>query len=79
VQFDVAPTSNIPVDYSSSFTVSGTSITSTTTFSQWGTAPTVTTPTGAVAWSSLTTAAPPGGYGSGGTSAAPTPTPSGAI
>ncbi len=79
VQFDVAPTSNIPIDYSSSFTVSGTSITTTTTFSQWGTAPTVTAPTGAVAWSSLTTATPPGGYGSGGTSAAPTPTPSGAI
>src|SRR3984957_5121405 len=79
VQFDVAPTSNIPLDYTSSFTVSGTSITSTTTFSQWGTAPTVTAPTGAVAWSSLTTAAPPGGYGSGGNSAAPTPTPSGAI
>jgi hypothetical protein len=79
VQFDVAPTSNIPVDYTTSFTVSGTSVTSTTTFSQWGTAPTVTAPSGVVAWSSLTTATPPGGYGSGGASAAPTPTPSGAI
>jgi hypothetical protein len=79
-QLDVAPTSNIPVDYSTSFTVSGASITSTTTFSQWGTAPTVTAPSGAVAWSSLITATPPGGYGSGGNSAAaPTPTPAGAI
>ncbi len=81
VQLDVLPTSNIPVDYTTSFTVSGSSITNTTTFSQWGTAPTVTAPSGAVAWSTLTTATPPGGYGSGGTSAAPTPTPtpSGAI
>ena len=79
-QLDVAPTSNIPVDYSSSFTVSGASITSTTTFSAWGTAPTVSAPSGPVAWSSLTTATPPGGYGSGGSTAgAPTPTPGGAI
>ncbi|HEY6468220.1 MAG TPA: hypothetical protein VI434_00475 [Candidatus Dormibacteraeota bacterium] len=74
-QMDVAPTSNIPVDYSTSVTVSGSAITSTTTFSEWGTAPTVTAPPGAVAWSSLATAAPPGGYGSGGTGAT-SPTPS---
>jgi hypothetical protein len=79
-QLDVAQTSNIPVGYSSTFTVSGASVTSTTAFSRWGTAPVVTAPSGAVAWSSLTTTAPPGGYGSGGgTAAAPTPTPSGAI
>lgn len=77
---DVAPESNIPVDFSSSFTVNGTAITSSTTFSQWGAAPTVTAPSGAVAWTSLTTATPPGGYGSGGTGAtAPTPTPAPAI
>ncbi len=81
-QMDVAPTSNIPVDYSSSFTVSGSAITSTTTFSEWGTAPTVTAPSGVVAWSSLTTATPPGGYGSGGagaTSPTPSATPAPAI
>jgi hypothetical protein len=81
-QLDVAPESNIPVDFSSSFTVNGTAITSTTTFSEWGTAPTVTTPSGAVAWTSLTTATPPGGYGSGGTGATgptPAPTPAPAI
>lgn len=79
-QLDVAPASNIPLGYSSTFTVSGASVTSTTTFSQWGTAPTVSAPSGAVAWSSLNTATPPGGYGRGGsTAAAPTPTPSGAI
>ena len=76
-QLDVASSSNIPVAYSSSYTVSGSSITSTTTFSEWGTAPSVTVPTGAVAWSSLVTATPPGGYGSGGNVAgAPTPSPS---
>jgi hypothetical protein len=79
-QMDVLPTSNIPVAYSTTFTVSGASITSTTTFTAWGTAPTVTAPTGAVAWSSLVTATPPGGYGSGGSSSsAPSPTPGGAI
>lgn len=81
-QLDVAPTSNIPVEYSSTFTVSSTSVTSTTTFSEWGTAPTVAAPSGAVAWSSLKTATPPGGYGSGGSTAGsptPTPTPGGPI
>jgi hypothetical protein len=76
-QLDVLPTSNIPVEYDSSFTVSGAAITSTTAFSAWGTAPTVTAPTGSVAWSTLVTATPPGGYGRGGSAAgAPTPTPS---
>jgi hypothetical protein len=40
----------------------------------------VSAPTGAVAWSGLTTATPPGGYGSGGgatSTPAPTPTPTG--
>ena len=78
VQLDVAPTSNLPVDYSSTVTLNGASVTSTTTFSQWGAAPTVSVPSGAIAWSSLTTATPPGGYGRGGsTAAAPTPTPAG--
>jgi hypothetical protein len=79
-QLDVTPASNLPVGYSSTFTANGATVTSTTTFSQWGTASATTVPSGAVAWSSLTTAIPPGGYGSGGsTAAAPTPTPSGAI
>jgi hypothetical protein len=82
MQLDVAPTSNTPLEYSSSFTVSGAAVTSTTTFSAWGTAPTVTAPAGAVAWSSLATATPPGGYGTGGNAAGtptPTPSPGGAI
>jgi hypothetical protein len=79
-QLDVLPTSNIPVGYETSFTSKGASITSTTTFSAWGTAPTVSAPSGAVAWSTLVTAMPPGGYGSGGTgTSSPTPTPQGAI
>jgi hypothetical protein len=82
-RLDVLSTSNIPVEYDSSFTVSGATITSTTAFSAWGTAPTVAAPTGSVAWSTLVTATPPGGYGSGGGSGAgsptPTPSPGGAI
>jgi|SRR5580704_1031779 hypothetical protein len=77
---DIAPRSDLPITYRS--TVSGSTasgnvvLTFTTNFSAWGTAPSVTPPSGATAWSSLTTAPPPGGYGSGATpGAAPTPTP----
>jgi hypothetical protein len=72
----VAPNANLPISYTSTVSAGADTLTFTTTFTNWGTAPSVSAPTGAVAWSTLTTAVPPGGYGSGGTSAAsPTPTP----
>jgi hypothetical protein len=66
VHLDVDPTSHLPISYVTAATVGGARVTSTTTFTAWGTAPTVTAPTGAVAWSTLGASAPPGGYGSGG-------------
>lgn len=75
VFFDVLPTSNIPVDYESTFTANGVVQTTSMTFTQWGTAVTVTAPAGAVAWSTLGASPPPGGYGSGGATSGPTPTP----
>jgi hypothetical protein len=72
---DIAPRTDLPIRYTSTISAGGPVATFTTTFSAWGTAPSVSAPTGAIAWSSLTTAAPPGGYGSGGIPAgAPTPT-----
>lgn len=70
---DVAAGSHLPTSYVVSITGGGTNTTSTTTFGRWGTAPAVTAPAGAVAWSTLGASSPPGGYGSGGTSASPTP------
>jgi hypothetical protein len=70
---DVAAGSHLPASYVTSFTAGGTSTTSTMTFSNWGTAPSVTAPAGAVAWSTLGASSPPGGYGSGGVSTSPTP------
>lgn len=73
---DVVTASAIPLSYVASFTVNATTATTTTTFSQWGTAPAVSSPSGAVAWSTLVTSTPPGGYGSGGaTSASPSASP----
>jgi hypothetical protein len=73
---DVAPSTDLPITYTSTVSVSGVVLTFTTTFSAWGTAPSVSAPTGAVAWSTLTTARPPGGFGAGGTPApSPTATP----
>ena len=69
---DVTPSSDLPISFVSS--IGG--VTFTTSFSQWGTAPTVAAPSGAVAWSTLPTSVPPNGYGSGvGGSPLPTPTP----
>jgi hypothetical protein len=71
---DLVTASAIPLSYVAGFTaVNGTAGTTTTTFSQWGTAPAVSTPSGAVGWSSLVTSTPPGGYGNGG-AASPSPT-----
>jgi hypothetical protein len=73
---DVIIASATPLSYVASFTGNGTTGTTTTTYSQWGTAPSVSAPSGAVAWSTLVTSTPPGGYGSGGaTSASPSPSP----
>jgi hypothetical protein len=75
---DIAPRTDLPISYSYTSTVSagGVVLTFTTKFSAWGSAPSVNAPTGVTAWSSLTTAVPPGGYGAGGTpAAAPTATP----
>jgi hypothetical protein len=70
---DIAPSSDLPITFVSA--VAGETFT--TNFVGWGTAPTVSAPSGAIAWSSLTTSAPPNGYGSGlGGGPAPTPTPS---
>ena len=63
---DIAPGTDLPIAYRSTISAGAVVLTFTTTFSAWGTAPTVSAPTGAVAWSGLTTATPPGGYGSGG-------------
>jgi hypothetical protein len=75
---DITTSTHQPLAYVTAETSNGVSITSTTTFTNWGTAPTVAAPSGTVAWSTLGATAPPGGYGSGGEgggSATPTPTP----
>jgi hypothetical protein len=70
---DISTGTDLPVSYTVSFSSGGSS---TTTFSDWGTAPSPTAPSTSVAWSKLTTTAPPDGFGSGETpSPAPTPTP----
>src|ERR1019366_2620076 len=72
---DVSASSNLPVTFVASY--SNGSYGETMTFSAWGTAPSLTVPTSAVAWSTLTTSKPPDGYGSGETpTAAPSATPS---
>jgi hypothetical protein len=73
---DVAPSTHRPITYTSTIAGGGGVLSFTATFSAWGTAPSVSAPTGSVAWTTLTTTDPAGGYGSGGTSAsAPTPSP----
>jgi hypothetical protein len=76
---DIAAGSHLPIRYMSTVTFGGTTVTSTNTFSNWGTAPSVTAPPGAVAWSSLGGAQPPGGYGSGGANPGATPSPQGSL
>ena len=73
---DVLPSSDLPASYVETFSSGGTTESSTTTFTAWGTAPSVTAPSSPVAWSTLSTSPPPDGYGSGETpSPAPTSTP----
>lgn len=70
---DITASSGVPLSYVTSFTLAnGTTAGTTTTYSQWGTAPAVSVPAAALAWSTLVSTTPPGGYGSGG---AATPTP----
>ena len=82
VHLDITTSTHRPLAFVTSESGGGVSITSTTTFTNWGTAPTVAAPSGAVAWSTLGGTAPPGGYGSGGAgsgTATPTPTGQGTI
>jgi hypothetical protein len=73
---DITPSSDLPISYFTTVTAATVTETVTTTFSAWGTAAIVSVPSGVVAWSTLTTAQPPGGYGQGQpSSGTPTPTP----
>ena len=76
---DVATDSHLPIVYATTLTLGGRTVTSTTTFDKWGTAPSVAAPSGAVAWSTLGAAEPPGGYGNGGANPGASPTPQGSI
>jgi hypothetical protein len=77
---DITTGSGIPLSYVTRSTFNGRTATTTTTYSQWGTAPSVSAPSGAVAWSTLVTSPPPGGYGNGGASSpSPSATPQPAI
>jgi hypothetical protein len=71
---DVAQSSHLPLQYVSTVGVSGVAVVSTVTYNEWGKAPSVSAPTGAVAWTTLGASPPPGGYGGGG-GGGPTPTP----
>jgi hypothetical protein len=72
-RLDIATGSDLPATYEVAYSGAATQ---TETFSAWGTAPSLTVPSTAVAWSTLTTSEPPDGYGSGVMpSAAPAPTP----
>jgi hypothetical protein len=71
-QVDISPSSDLPASIVVSYSDGSVE---TMTYSQWGTVPSLAVPTGAVAWSTLATSAPPGGYGSGETpTPGPTPT-----
>ena len=79
---DVDSGNHRPVVYVSVISANGVSLTSSTTFSKWDEAPSVTAPSGAVAWSTLGAIAPPGGYGGGGGGGGgvtPSPTPQGTL
>jgi hypothetical protein len=71
----IAQNSDLPISYTSSVSDGAVVLDFKTVFSAWGTAPTVSAPTGAVAWSTLTTAAPANGYGGGVPAGTPLPTP----
>lgn len=70
---DVTADSHRPLSYFASISQNGVTVTSSVTFSAWGTAPSVTAPAGATAWSTLGASPPPGGYGNGGDQGGATP------
>lgn len=73
---DVASSDHHPLSYVANISDGTTTVSSTVTFSAWGTAPSVNAPSGATAWSTLGASPPPGGYGSGGApGSSPTPQP----
>lgn len=74
-RLDIDASSHLPISYVSAVSVGGATATNTTTFSGWGAPSAPTAPAGAVAWSTLGAAAPPGGYGSDGGGVAPSATP----
>lgn len=77
---DVATSSHQPIVYASTIAANGVTLTSTTTFSKWGAAPSVTVPTVSATWASLGATEPPGGYGSGGApGGGATPSPPGSL
>jgi hypothetical protein len=63
---DIDATSHAPIQYVSTVSANGVTLKDTVTFSAWGPAPSVSAPTGAIAWSTLGASEPPGGYGNGG-------------
>ena len=63
---DVAAKDHHALAYAARVSDGTTTVSSTVSFSDWGKAPSVSAPSGAVAWSSLPATPPPGGYGSGG-------------
>jgi len=65
--FDVPSGTHLPSTCVMSASSGGETVTSTTTFTDWGTAPSVTAPSTSLAWSSLPSSVPPSGYGSGAT------------
>ena len=73
---DIAKSSLRPLVYFTSLSQNGLTLTSNVRFSSWGTAASVSAPSGATAWTTLGASAPPGGYGNGGGGgASPTPQP----
>jgi hypothetical protein len=72
-RLDVSASPYLPISFASTVTDGGGTVTSTTTFSGWGTSPSVATPSGAVAWSTLGASPPPGGFGGGGGQPPPSP------
>ncbi|MBV8301517.1 MAG: hypothetical protein JOY68_06310 [Candidatus Dormibacteraeota bacterium] len=73
---DIAAATHLPLVYVTSVSDGQTTISSTTTFSAWGSAVTESAPATPVAWSTLGASEPPGGYGGGGGgggAASPTP------
>ena len=71
---DVPAGTSLPLTYVDTVSGNGVTITSTTTFADWGRPPSLPAlPSNTIAWSKLGASMPPGGFGSGGT-LTPTPT-----